>query len=843
MPGGLTRRRVRRTFDARSGGMHTMAESEGFSPSLSVTPPKKRYVVFFDAANKTSWILLKVDMLAESDVTRNLIDSLQATLAAVNYPERGRETLIKQILQTKVPELDLKTKPYEEPQPEGPRSFLSRTRDWDLWLPMSVLDATWLGEQSKIFGSGTYPGDYNRKTYPLKGLSAAKVLTLMDTTRFPNQFDKSKAKTYGSYNIDSLNYLQNNKDFQKKGFDSSFRVVDSKQTDFKGTAHLTVVSAMTDTHLNLKLSFDCSPKYMCRPYDLVPLQLVATSPHNSSGKIVLNLGVIQATKKLNHFEIEVKLSWTHLISLLTPEIGRRKRKDWQERTEKAKKEGTALPAPLPETAPTKADLIQWVPELGVLARWMAFTVDDKNGENHTSGGMDQKGGSGKIRFRQVASQELAATEVIRIAEWNAGELLTPDRQVHRTFGAILQTGENKDFATTLEAEAELLVPDDKQLARDVIDKMKALQAEVEQAKKENRKSGKFGILDMEPLKSKTYTDTYFDVVPKDGANDAKYKHMFLRCGIVLRRRSVPTDEPGTYLFSVKGRSVAELDNKGAQTGEFIRLASQLQLIEAQVRGTEGAALLRRFIGDASTDNPFGRTVVDALEHRENGADLVAFLRRTDEWELQPVLTIESTRHKTLMKLEGSTAIDFSADEATGSANGRTGTVRSFEFGVGHPALVASATGGAPGSSISPSAMLARDKMSQLDLAVTRPYHVPRDLDNPALFKKFDYGQFKGLRDAIVKDLFKFSGLTRGGNKSQKLGIATGLITEQQIIPPAQAPVETPQPSTKTGGTTGQQVVLKSTPKKDGPKTEETKPVEQSTAPKGKLVLNRWKHGS
>lgn len=410
------------------------------------------------------------------------------------------------------------------------------------------------------------------------------------------------------------------------------------------------------------------------------------------------------------------------------------------------------------------------PQMGFLAMWR---TKDEKGEQHRSGGIDQKGGSGLVTFSsEVDLAALAKTEIIRNVGWNESELLKPGRPVYDAFKDLLQV--NKELATTLEAESEYLVPD--------VNRHKEILAAMEQLAQMDpqKRETDYGILKMDAASQKEYKDTYYDF---EGEKEADFP--LLRSEVVFRRREVATDEKGTNLIAVKGRTQK---GSGSDAGEAIRLAAQMQM-EYDPADPTHAARVAAFLKDKSADNAFSRTLRDALKAkgREGVLDAQGGVK------VKKALTIRSIRTKYKLWLANQTMIDFSADEAYGSTEtvpeDPKNVIYSFEFGVGHPGLVASGAGGSGLAEEDPTlekiqglsnetvkAARLRDHLSVRNRLLHRPYHIPADLDNPNLFKKSDYEQYKALRDSIMSKLFLYKDKPlKGGNKASLLAVKMGLF--------------------------------------------------------------------
>jgi hypothetical protein len=514
----------------------------------------------------------------------------------------------------------------------------------------------------------------------------------------------------------------------------------SEAKDFKDTARIDVSSRFTDDKLTIEYVVSSNPEYMCaRQYpkgdakaakpdvrDLVPLQL-ETAPDEHAELIA----VVEPSAEKNVVSGSVSYTWKALAEAI-------RLKGAAEMSNSAARDAV--------TSKYKM--------LGVKAQWLA-TVAGKNNQNHTSGGINQKGGSGVVPLEKIASSDFLATEKDkRITSWNMGEKLKADRAVLEKFPGIMAEG--RELATTLEAESEFRVEPEK---------FKAIVTKMDSIASTKEYWDHFGIQKMSKSDPKQYVDTYYDI-----AGSAGHDNALLENSIVLRERHVATDPADTFLFAVKGHSHGK-----EGTPESIRLAAQVNLDRKGVTADGGAAKLDALVKDTSIDNAFGRTLDHALSGGKTtgpgGTEMAKLMG--DTGHVKPALQIKSTRHKFLMELAGGTAIDFSADEATGFQIDGTGKVveaktppivYSFEFGVGHPSLTASAT----------------PSQAKGAASVQRPYHAPQDLDNPELFDKADYKQFQKLRDDVIKDALAEKGekFDKGGNKAHLLAGMLGMIGKQ-----------------------------------------------------------------
>ncbi|MFC1436586.1 hypothetical protein ACEZDB_38735 [Streptacidiphilus sp. N1-3] len=406
--------------------------------------------------------------------------------------------------------------------------------------------------------------------------------------------------------------------------------------------------------------------------------------------------------------------------------------------------------------PTSGDLRHTVctafPQLGVEARWYERLASGTNGVNHTSGGNKLKDGSGQIAMRPITQEDRKASEVVRNTDWNLSEVLRASRPVYVSHQDLLQPG--KEMATTLEAESEFLVEPGQY--QHVLGKLTELL----------HTPGlwsKLGIADLECDDLDKESGQVVPRVSKDSYFDTPGLPLLTR-GVVLRRREVPKkDKAGVYLFAVKGRMVA----LGGTGKERIRLASQVHLIDPVQQPR-----LERFLADKSVDNAFARVLDDALPGFDPSGVAIQ-------------LVVNSNRVKYTFTLENSTTVEFSADEATATFHGRSATLHCIEFGVGHPGLfIGQGSGtqgsGAQGSGTKASVAPVQQQPQGGTPLIMRPYHVPADLDNPALFDKRDYRQYQALRDSVLAYLFGTPEpkLELAGNKAQRLAQILGMTKEK-----------------------------------------------------------------
>ncbi|MHB8628785.1 MAG: hypothetical protein ACYDBJ_26565 [Aggregatilineales bacterium] len=337
-----------------------------------------------------------------------------------------------------------------------------------------------------------------------------------------------------------------------------------------------------------------------------------------------------------------------------------------------------------------------IPQIGLLATWR--TAEGK-GEQHRSGGIDQKMGSGLINVLDVDLPMLEKTESIRNINWNESQVATLKRPIVAAFPGLIQTG--KEISTTLEAESEYLISEQDFLG--LLRKMEAFKAQKGQHPAYGLEPGK----DVES-EQKKYVDTYYDLDIEGGEANP-----LLESDIVFRRRDVPKldkgpiiqkgDPEGTRLIAIKGRSVA----KGG-TSESLRLASQFEAQYDLLTPGQQPEILK-FLRSEQKDNPFARTLLDALgEKRGATLDKAKGLKKS--------VTVTSTRYKYKLWMPGGTMIDLSIDEAEGEMGGyeKKAKVWSFEFGVGHPGLSTSTGGGGGLSEEDPvlNQLMAQQKVQQ-----------------------------------------------------------------------------------------------------------------------------------
>jgi hypothetical protein len=139
-----------------------------------------------------------------------------------------------------------------------------------------------------------------------------------------------------------------------------------------------------------------------------------------------------------------------------------------------------------------------------------------------------------------------------------------------------------------------------------------------------------------------------------------------------------------------------------------------------------------------------------------------------------------------------------ADSATGTdpLTGRSRTIYTVSFTLAHPGFLARDAAAPPrpgppvdaGHGIRIPAAVGPGLATGTPIApvppvqarrvlVTRPYHVPTDLDDPALFDAPDYLQYQELRYRLLHHLFGYASkdLPSGGNKAHTLARLLGMI--------------------------------------------------------------------
>jgi hypothetical protein len=506
----------------------------------------------------------------------------------------------------------------------------------------------------------------------------------------------------------------------------------SRDHRFKDLARLIVNGySVNEDGLSFQVTVLSDLKHVAVPHDLVPVTLEA--PGGRTLDIVI---VLTPPPDQNVCTFSASYTWNQLAKLL--ELGR------------------------PEGVPVREAVIEALPQAGIRAEWW----DNGTGPNaprHYCGGTEQKYGSGRIDLRPITEDDLKASEASAKTAWTAAEPLRTSRPVYRAFADLLRPG--MEMATALEAESEFFISAEQHVS--VVAKMRALYSRPEELKA-------LGVELMSAEDVRRCTDTYYDVPALT----------LLRHAIVLRHRRFGPDEPGGFLLQVKGRSVTQQ----GEPRERVRLTSQVHLVEPA-----DPARLREFLADGGTDNAFARVLTDGLGRRSGPVS-------PEVWEgLEPRLVVTAQRVRYSLELAHSMTVDFSADTATGTdtLTGRSRTVHSVEFGIGHAGLYvdeetaagplyAAVSNGAgakayriPPGRIGYSTNAPRPRPgpgthgvaeTARRVLVTRPYHVPTDLDDPELFARRDYLQYRDLRDRMMHHLFGYAAkdLTLGGTKSHTL---------------------------------------------------------------------------
>jgi hypothetical protein len=511
-----------------------------------------------------------------------------------------------------------------------------------------------------------------------------------------------------------------------------------RQNDNRGTAAISVkYGTLGPDGITLNLTLMCVDEYMCRQhgekFDCVPITL-----HVRQGKENFQLACLRPTPQLNTWDITVVFTLAQL-------------------------------AKLAGVATSVAEIQAALPGgLAVEASWLAAKgqLGDKNGQNHSSGGYGMKGGSGVVRLAPLTEAALKDSEKIFSTEWTLGEKLTAFRPVFQKFPALLQP--DRPMTTNLEAESEYQLASETELDT-VLSKTRSFcggaHAEVRQ---------RLMLTDVAEEAMMETVDTYYDFAPAGAVN-----HVLLRNALVLRRRSVPkTDPADTFLLAAKGRTLPQ-----SGTSETIRYAGQARLVGNKA---EDLAQLTTFVRDTTVDNVVARVLRDALQ----GANALAAAEASPT--LVKALTIKSTRYKFSFTLPNQLKIDLSVDYARGFQGdneekaAQVSRLFCFEFGVGHPGLGGLVTQGGAGSTTVSTVdkpdlsrqMPASERLNLENAAnyVTRPYHVPTDL-NPRLFAKADHKEFRLLRDTIITEVFGLDPKTLhpGGNKAHAVAKDLKLI--------------------------------------------------------------------
>ncbi|WP_410586346.1 hypothetical protein [Amycolatopsis sp. lyj-23] len=506
--------------------------------------------------------------------------------------------------------------------------------------------------------------------------------------------------------------------------------VTGRRNDNKGTATINVKHGpLGPGGITLNLTVTCNDEHMCRQhgekFDCVPVTL-----HVRPGRENFQLVCLRPTLELNTWDIKVEFTLDQLAKLAG--------------------------------AATSVDAIQAALPggLAVEASWLAAQgqIGDKNGQNHSSGGYGLKGGSGVVRLAPLTEAALKASEKVFSTEWTLGEKMSNLRPVFQKFPTLLQA--DRPMSTNLEAESEYQLASTEELDTLLAKARSFCGGSLDDVRR------RLMLVEVTEEPMMETVDTYYDFTPALGAD-----HVLLRNALVLRRRSVPkTDPADTFLLAAKGRTLAE-------NGEVIRYAGQARLVASQA---EDLAQLTTFVLDTTVDNVVARVLRDALEKAH------ALAAAEASTTLVKALTIKSTRYKFSFTLANQLKIELSVDYARGfqgDHEDRAVHLFCFEFGVGHPGLGGLVTQGASTSAtastvgkpdLSPQ-MPASERLNLENAAkyVTRPYHVPSDL-NARLFAKDDHKSFRLLRDVVITEVFGLDpkALLRGGNKAQ--AVAQGL---------------------------------------------------------------------
>jgi hypothetical protein len=516
--------------------------------------------------------------------------------------------------------------------------------------------------------------------------------------------------------------------------------VQAAKGDWTGFGHLELSRVnFTDSGLEFDAKITSNPKLIWEKGDLLSITLPPTREQ---------LGELTLTREDNVAQIVAKYPYETLAKLLGV-------------TESLSGKSAEM---------KRSALITKKKEIGVLATWR---TKEGTGEQHRSGGIDQKGGSGRILLiDKITAEDLAETEYIRNIGWNEGELMKPGRPIYDAFPYLFQF--EKEMATTLEAESEYVVS--KTAFAQVLTAMEKLAA-MDPAERKTE----YGIEKMDDVSRKEYLDTYYDIQEEGKAP----LYPLLHSNVVFRRRHVETDDPGTNLIAIKGSTYHGPAESGL-SNEEIRLAAQINMAY-DPSDPKHQEEMRKFLATQG-DNAFARVLRDAL--RQKGREGLLGAR----YNVTKALTVRSERTKYKLWLANSTMIDFSADKAFGS----TGAIKedpernvlySFEFGVGHPGLTASATGTGGIAEEDPKLLeiekiqhevtresRKRDYLTSQKPSLHRPYHTPEDLRYARLFEKDDYKQYMNLRNIIREKLFALSDKPlKGGNKAKVLAQKMGLI--------------------------------------------------------------------
>ncbi|MFF5264818.1 hypothetical protein ACFY4C_38345 [Actinomadura viridis] len=325
----------------------------------------------------------------------------------------------------------------------------------------------------------------------------------------------------------------------------------SRDHRFKDPARLIVNGyGVTDDGLSFQVTVLSDLRHVAMPHDLIPVTL-----EDPRGTVLDTVIVITPPPDQNVCTFSASYTWNQLAKLL----------------------GIRRPAGVP----VQDAVLEVLPQAGIRAEWW----DNRTGRNaprHYSGGTDQKNGSGRIDLRTITVEDLKEAESVPKTAWSVGEPLRESRPVYQAFKGLLRPG--MEMATALEAESEFLVSAEQHLS--VVARLRSLYLRPDLLRS-------LGVELMSAETVRRCTDTYYDV---PGLT-------LLRRAVVLRRRELGSDEAGSFLFAVKGRTVTW---PGAP-GERIRLAAQAHLIESAPPGR-----LRAFLADEGADNAFARVLADGL---------------------------------------------------------------------------------------------------------------------------------------------------------------------------------------------------------------------------------------
>ncbi len=356
------------------------------------------------------------------------------------------------------------------------------------------------------------------------------------------------------------------------------------------------------------------------------------------------------------------------------------------------------------------------------------TTADRNGEIHHTG-LD-KVPLVSVRLKAMTESDFQALEREPKASWHGGGNLGAeglykskrDALVARHRGALAPADA---LSTTLEGESEY------RLSKQQFDVASAALLRLSKQKPAGFTVAAKG--------GGTTTDTYYDL------KDSQYA--LLSKKLLLRRRSVATDDPKLFMFAMKANSMV-------QDGLMVRLSAQFNMKPASALGADALTKL----AFESEWNPFARILREAFTSA--GGSAAALQGKL----LVPVMKVVSNRKKfSITGIAGhdGQTIDVTIDSAHGETiDGlrKTPEVYSMEFGIDHPGV---------------------NVVSRA--ATGREHHIPSDL-RAEVFQREDVAPFKATRKHVIDEVNHGLATEKldpvkntGGYKAVELATALGLL--------------------------------------------------------------------